>query len=325
MSAENQKPLNSGFGRQSTVADVLENVDVAGKVAVVTGGYSGIGLEAVKGLTAAGAEVIVPARSKERADAALASAGIAAAVIEMDLADLASVYACAAEIGDSHNCVDILLNNAGIMACPEMRAGPGWELQLAVNHIGHFVFTRELMPYLLNGDGARVVSTSSVGHKRSDIRWDDMHFEKTPYDKWAAYGQSKTANALYALELNNRRGGDGVKAFSVHPGGIMTPLQRHLEREEMIALGWLNEKGEMSEQAKGLMKTPEQGAATMVWAATSPLLDGFGGEYCEDCDIAPLNHEAAPRWSHVMPWAVDNENAKRLWDAIEAMVLSALA
>lgn len=325
MPAENQKPLNSGFGHQSTASDVLAGIDLAGKVVVVTGGYSGIGLEAVKAFTAAGAEVIVPARNKARADEALASAGVAAATIEMDLANLSSVYECAAEIGDAHNSVDILLNNAGVMACPETRVGPGWELQFAVNHIGHFVLTRELMPYLLNGNGARVVSTSSTAHKRTGILFDDIHFAKAPYDKWVAYGQSKTANALFALELNNRRSKDGVKAFSVHPGGIMTPLQRHLETAEMVALGWLDENGEMSEAVKALFKTPEQGAATMVWAATSAKLSDRGGEYCEDCDIAALNDETAPRWSHVMPWAVDDGDAKRLWAATEAMVLSAEA
>ncbi len=325
MSVSQQKPINSGFGHQSTSADVLKGIDLTGKVVVVTGGYSGIGLEAVKAFTGAGAEVIVPARSKERADAALASAGIAAATIEMDLANLTSVYECAAEIGDTHNNVDILLNNAGIMACPETRVGPGWEMQFAVNHIGHFVFTRELMAYLLNGKGARVVSTSSVAHRRSGIVFDDIHFNKAPYNKWVAYGQSKTANALFALELNNRRAKDGLKAFSVHPGGIMTPLQRHLPQEEMVALGWLDKNGELSEQAKTMFKTPEQGAATMVWAATSPALNDRGGEYCEDCDIAALADEKAPRWSHVAPWAADDDGAKKLWDATEAMVLSAEA
>lgn len=183
MAADRQHPLESGFGGRSSCADVLYGHDLRGKTAVVTGGYSGIGIEAVRALSEAGAEVIVPARSKVKADRELASAGIAAATIAMDLGDLASVYECAAEIGGAHEKIDYLFNNAGIMACPETHVGPNWEMQFAVNHIGHFVFTRELMPYLLNAGRARVVCTSSVAHKRSRIRFDDIHFEKEPYDK----------------------------------------------------------------------------------------------------------------------------------------------
>lgn len=325
MSAARQHPLGSGFGGRASAAEVLRGCDLAGKTAVVTGGYSGIGIEVVKALTAAGAEVIVPARNKGRADASLASAGVAAATVEMNLADLASVYECAAEIGDAHEKIDLLFNNAGIMACPETRVGPGWEMQFAVNHIGHFLFTRELMPYLLNAEGARVVTTSSVAHKRSRIRFDDIHFEKEPYDKWLAYAQSKTANALFALELNNRRGADGVKAFSVHPGAIMTPIQRHTSRAELMAMGWVTATGELTDDAKNWVKTPDQGAASLLWAGTSPLLNDRGGEYCEDCDIAAMSSEDAPRWIHVSPWAVDDDSAKKLWDVTELMVLAANA
>lgn len=326
MAAENQIPLNNGLGPYATTDQVMSGIRLDGRTAVVTGGYSGIGLEVVRALTAAGAEVIVPVRDKSSADRALASAGLAAATVDMDLGNLASVYECAAEIGDAHDHIDFLFNNAGIMACPETRVGPGWEMQFAVNHIGHFVFTRELMPYLLNAKGARVVCTSSVAHKRSRIRFDDIHFKREPYDKWIAYAQSKTANALFALELNNRRSGDGVKAFSVHPGGIMTPLQRHLEKRELIAMGWIDEKGEISEDAKKFVKTPDQGAATLLWAATSRQLDDRGGEYCENCDIAAMSGDAAgPRWAHAAPWITDDAAAKQLWAETEAMVLSAKA
>jgi NAD(P)-dependent dehydrogenase (short-subunit alcohol dehydrogenase family) len=325
MSAAHQHPLGSGFGGRSPAADVLRGHDLKGKTAVVTGGYSGIGMEVVRALTAVGAEVIVPARDKTKADAALASAGVAAATVAMDLGDLASVYECAAEIGDAHEKIDLLFTNAGVMACPETRMGPNWEMQFAVNHIGHFVFTKELMPYLLNARGARVVATSSVAHKRSRIRFDDIHFEKEPYDKWLAYAQSKTANALFALELNNRRGRDGVKAFSVHPGAIMTPIQRHTSRAELMAMGWVTATGELSDEAKDWVKTPDQGAASLLWAATSPLLDDRGGEYCEDCDIAAMAAGDAPRWIRVAPWAVDDDAAKRLWEVTERMVLAANA
>lgn len=325
MPAENQIPLNTGFGPKTAASEVMEGVDLAGKTAVVTGGYSGIGLEVVKALTAAGAEVIVPARNKARADEALASNGLAAAVVEMDLADLTSVYECAAEIGDAHNAIHFLFNNAGIMACPETRVGPGWEKQFAVNHLGHFVLARELMPYLLNAGGARVVTTSSVAHKRSKIRWDDIHFEQEPYDKWVAYGQSKTANALFALELNNRRGKEGVKSFSVHPGPSFTPIMRNITKEELVLMGWLTEEGEISEEAKEFIKTPDQGAASLLWAATSPQLEDRGGEYCEDCDIAAMSTPEEPRWRNVAEWAVDNDSAERLWTLSEDMVLSAQA
>lgn len=325
MPANNQIPLKSGFGPHTLASEVMNGVELAGKTAVVTGGYSGIGLETVKALTAAGAEVIVPARNRAKAAEALASNGVAAAVLEMDLANLTSVYECAAEIGDAHNAIHYLFNNAGIMACPETRVGPGWEMQFAVNHIGHFVFTRELMPYLLNAGGARVVTTSSVAHKRSKIRWNDVQFEQEPYDKWVAYGQSKTANALFALEVNNRRAKDGVKSFSVHPGPIMTPIMRHVTDQELVLMGWLNKDGSVTEEAKGYIKTPEQGAASLLWAATSPLLESRGGEYCEDCDIAAMSAPDEPRWRNVAEWAVDDAGARRLWEITEAMVLSAKA
>ncbi len=323
MATANQKPLGSGFGAKSTGAEIMAGVDLSGKTAVVTGGYSGIGLETTKALLGAGASVIVPARDKKKADENLSQAGLAVEVREMDLANLASVYGCAADIGDSHDKIDLLINNAGVMACPETRVGPGWEMQFAVNHIGHFEFTKALAPYLKNAGRARVVCLSSTGHKLSPIRWDDMHFTRDDYDKWAAYGQSKTANALFALELNRRMAVDGVKAFSVHPGGIVTPLQRHLSREEMTAMGWLDENGEIAEAVRAMFKTPEQGCSTTLWCATSPLLDDRGGEYCEDCDIAQLTSDDSPRWVHVAPHAVEDDAAARLWDETEKMILSA--
>lgn len=319
----NQHPLGSGFGPKPSAASIMTGVDLSGKTAVVTGGYSGIGLETVRALVGAGAKVIVPARDKSRADAALAAQGITATTVQMDLSDLASVGACAADIGDAHERVDLLINNAGIMACPEMRVGNGWEMQFAVNHIGHFVLTRELMPYLQNARAARVVCLSSLAHRRSPIRFEDIHFNNSGYDKWVAYGQSKTANALFARELDCRGRDRGVRAFSVHPGGIMTPLQRHLRNEEMVELGWIDESGEVPEAVQSFFKTPEQGAATTLWAATSAQLEGRGGEYCEDCDIAQLVSEDSPRYFHVAPWACDDEAAARLWDETQAMVLSA--
>ena len=323
MTAGDQKPLGSGFGAKSSAADVMDGVDLSGKTAIVTGGYSGIGLETTRALVAAGAEVIVPVRNIEKADKNLASIKGAVETRQMDLGDLVSVQNCAAEIAGNHDKIHILINNAGIMACAETRIGNNWEAQFATNHIGHFVFTKELMPYLKNANGARVVCLSSTAHRRSPIRWDDIHFQKTDYEKWDAYGQSKTANALFARNLNRLMSSDGIQAFSVHPGGIMTPLQRHLEKEEMMALGWVDESGEVPEALKAFFKTPEQGCSTTLWCATSELLNDRGGEYCEDCDIAQLASEDSPRYFHVDPWAADDDAAARLWDETEKMVLSA--
>lgn len=320
MSAAQQQPIKSGFGMKTSAAEVMEGVDLSGKTAIVTGGYSGIGLETTKALCAAGADVIVPVRNKAKADENLAAEGLSVETRQMDLGDLASVQDFAAGVAGGRDKVHLLINNAGIMACPETRIGPEWEGQFATNHIGHFVLTQELLPYLKNAGGARVVSLSSLAHKRSPIRWDDIHFQRNPYEKWEAYGQSKTANALFALELNRRNRDDGVQAFSVHPGGILTPLQRHLPNEEMVALGWVDENGEPSETAKAMFKTPDQGCATTLWCATSTQLDDRGGEYCEDCDIAQLATEDSPRYFHVAPWAVDEEAANRLWEVTEEMV-----
>jgi NAD(P)-dependent dehydrogenase (short-subunit alcohol dehydrogenase family) len=320
MAVENQKPLGSGFGAKSSSEEIMRGVDLSGKNAIVTGGYSGIGLETTKALKAAGANVIVPVRNKTKADENFNALGLTVETRAMDLADLASVQAFAADVMGRWDRVDLLINNAGIMACPETRVGPGWEAQFAVNHIGHFVLTRELAPCLKEAQGARVVSLSSLAHKRSPIRFEDIHFTTSDYQKWDAYAQSKTANALFALELNRQMESDGVKAFSVHPGGIMTPLQRHLDIEEMVALGWVDETGEIAQEAKAMFKTPEQGCTTTLWCATSAQLNDRGGEYCEDCDIAQLMDDSSPRYLHVAPWAADEEAAARLWVETEKML-----
>jgi NAD(P)-dependent dehydrogenase (short-subunit alcohol dehydrogenase family) len=304
-----QEPIGSGFGFESTAGDVLRGIDLTGRYAVVTGGASGLGLEVVRALTGAGAEVLVPARRPAQAQEALAD--VAGATVEqLDLGDLGSVAAFAERTLDAGRPIDLLIDNAAIMACPETRIGPGWEAQLATNHLGHFALTNRLWPLLRAGDGARVVAVSSLGHRRSPIRFDDLHFERG-YEKWAAYGQAKTANALFALHLDLLGRDHGVRAFSLHPGGILTPLQRHLTRDEMVGYGWIDEQGEPLMR----FKTPEQGAATTTWAATSPQLDGLGGVYCEDCDIARpmvLDGDAAPS-SGVAPHATDPEAAARLW------------
>ena len=321
MISEQQKPVNSGFGAKSEPAEVLAGVNLSGKIAVVTGGYSGIGLETVRALNACGARVLVPARRVEVAREALKGIVDDGDVIALDLADIQSVRACVASITSIVNSIDILINNAGVMACPETRVGDGWELQFAANHLGHFVLTLGLLPALKMSGNARVVVLSSTAHKISAIRWDDLHFA-SEYDKWQAYGQSKTADSLFAIALDERMKDSGIRAFSVHPGGIMTPLQRHLDLEEMIALGWLDKDGQPSAMAASMFKTPSQGATTTLWAATSPQLDNMGGVYCENCDVAALQQDGPEaRYVGVAPWAVDTEQAERLWTLSEKAIV----
>jgi NAD(P)-dependent dehydrogenase (short-subunit alcohol dehydrogenase family) len=300
-----QHQIGSGFGPRSTATEVLEGIDLSGRLAIVTGGYSGIGLETVRALAGAGAGVLVGARRPAHAAEVLAGLpGVA--VDELDLADLDSVRGFAARFLEGGRGVDLLINDAGIMACPETRVGPGWEAQFATNHLGHFALTNLLWPALAADGGARVVALSSGGHRRSAIRFDDLQFD-TGYEKWAAYGQSKTANVLFAVQLDALGQDAGVRAFAVHPGGILTPLQRHLSREEMMEAGWIDADGNTIMD----FKTPEQGAATSTWAATSPQLAGMGGVYCEDCDIA---EPAAPeRAGGVHAYAIDPDAAARLW------------
>ncbi|MGW3995695.1 SDR family NAD(P)-dependent oxidoreductase [Amycolatopsis sp. NPDC004772] len=302
-----QHKIGSGFGATTTAAEAVAGADLTGKLAVVTGGYSGIGLETTRALTGAGAHVVVPARRRETAGEALA--GIETTEVdELDLGDLESVRAFADRFLASGREIDLFIANAGIMACPETRVGPGWEAQFATNHLGHFALVNRLWPAI--AEGARVVSLSSRGHHYSPIRWDDVQFE-TGYEKWQAYGQAKTANVLFAVQLAQLGAEKGVHAFALHPGGIMTPLQRHLPRAEMIERGWIDEAGNYLME----FKTPEQGAATTVWAATSPQLAGLGGLYLEDCDVAELAPEDAEGLaaSGVRRYAVDREQAARLW------------
>ena len=321
-----QQPLPSGYGRDSVPSEVLSGTDVSGSVAVVTGGYSGLGLETTRALASSGAIVVVPARRPDHARTVLAdivdvldgdvTSSLAGAspgqvvVDELDLGDLSSVEAFADRVLGTGVSLDIVIDNAAIMACPETRIGPGWEAQFATNHLGHFALVNRLWPAIAADGGARVVSVSSTGHKLSPIRWDDPQFE-TGYDKWVAYGQAKTANALFAVHLDTLGEPDGVRAFAVHPGGIMTELQRHLPQEEMITMGWVDADGNVNE----LFKSPEQGASTSVWAATSPQLDGMGGVYCEDCDISLPTDVESPfaRYLGVDAHAIDPDQAARLW------------
>ena len=324
MAKSDQIPVASPFPAKTDGKDVLEGLDLHGKIAIVTGGYSGIGLETTRALAAKGAKVVVPVRSKAKAEENLTGIeGVQTAL--MDLADIASVKSFAEQMVSQLDHVDYVINNAGIMACPETRVGPGWEAQFGVNHMGHFALVKGLMPLLERSSGVRVICLSSTAHKMSGILWDDIQYANGGYDKWQAYGQSKTANALFANALSRRLKPTGGLAFSVHPGGIFTPLQRHLPQEEMVALGWIEADGSPTALAKEGFKTPEQGCSTTLWAATSALLNDKPGVYCEDCNIAAPVDPSSPmaRYYGVNDHAVDDEAAERLWEISETLLAEA--
>jgi len=319
-----QSPLHSGFGAASTARDVIAGIDLSGKNAIVTGGYSGIGVETTRALLDAGARVIVPARDMTKAKANLA--GMNAELVAMDLADPASINGLASSFLAKGEPLHLLINSAGIMACPLTRDARGYEMQFATNHLGHFQLTARLWPALRRAQGARVVSLSSLGHRYAQVDFDDWNFERREYDRWVAYGQSKTANALFALALDEWGAPHGVHAYSVHPGRIITDLARYMSREELQRVGGLDDQGRPIADLSRGMKNTEQGAATSIWAATSPLLNDIGGVYCEDCDIATLmpdDEVTATRSSSlssgVRRWATDPVAARRLWALSEAL------
>ena len=286
------------LGIDSTTTDVLAGTDLRDRVALVTGGYSGLGLATTRALAGAGAHVVVPARRPAAARQALE--GIQSVEVgEIDLADLDSVRRFAARFLATDRTIDMLIANAGVMACPETRVGPGWEAQFATNHLGHYALVHGLWPALAGGEGARVIVVSSGVDWSASIRWEDVQFRQG-YDKWAAYGQSKLANVLFAAQLDVLARSAGVRAFSVNPGYILTPLQRHLTRDEMVGAGWVDESGS---PLLPDFRAPEQGAATHVWAATSPELKDKGTAYCKACAVVRLvdddDHleEAARLWA----------------------------
>lgn len=324
-----QQALGSGFNAASTADEVMRGVDLAGRTAIVTGGHSGLGRETVRALAAAGARVLAPARDVARAEQALAAiAGVE--VWPMDLLDPASIDRFAGRFVVHGRPLDLLVLSAGVMALPTLqRDARGLELQFATNHIGHFQMTGRLWPALAAAAAARVVVVSSRGHRFAPVAFDDVQFTQRPYDRWAAYGQSKTANALFALELDRRGQAAGVRAFSAHPGGIVdTNLAQHLSAQELRAAGAIDAQGQPVIDPFNGLKTVAQGAATQLWCATSPRLAGLGGLYCEDVDVAPLVPQTATSdWldtagrnrAGVFAHAADPTAAQRLWQMSEAI------
>ncbi|ABC64161.1 SDR family NAD(P)-dependent oxidoreductase [Erythrobacter litoralis] len=316
----------SEFGFKSTADDVLADKDLSGKTAFITGGYSGLGQETARAMAAKGAHVIIAGRDMEKANAAAEEIrgqveGAQVDTIQCDLASLDSVRACGAEARERFDSIDLLINNAGVMACPQNETADGFEMQFGTNHLGHFLLTKELMPLVEKGagegDGARIVNLSSRGHHIDDVHLDDPNFENREYQKWASYGQSKTANILFSVGLENRFGHKGITSIAVHPGGIQTNLGRHMTDEDRV---WMRKrmKADSDEEMAKAFKSIPQGAATTCYAATEQSLQGHGGVYCEDCHVAEVDDESSD--GGVRSYAVDPARADALWALSEKMV-----
>ncbi len=304
-----QTPLDTPFGPYTTAQEVIRDIDLTGKTAVVTGGASNLGLETVRILAWRGARVIVPVRDIGTAGKMLCNIPNVE-LFAMDLLDPASVRSFADKFVIEHGSLDILILSAGVMATPLFRDAEGHEGQFATNHLGHFRLTAALWPALCAAKNARVIVLSSRGHQLGGFALEDLDFVQRPYDKWLAYGQAKTANALFAVAVDARGINHGVRAFSVHPGSILGPLARHLSQEEIDSFGAIDNNGQPVIDPDRDMKTPQQGAATTIWCATAPELAGIGGVYCENCDIAPV--ERQERFG-VRPFAIDPNTAEALW------------
>jgi NAD(P)-dependent dehydrogenase (short-subunit alcohol dehydrogenase family) len=321
-----QAPINSKYNFFSTAKEAIGNINLHGKTAIVTGGYSGIGLETAKVLAEAGATVIVPARTIEKAKKAVAE--IPDIELEtLDLMNPASIDAFAERFITSNRQLDILINSAGIMASPLIRDERGYEAQFATNHLGHFQLAARLWPALKKSGNARVIAVSSRAHRLGGVNFEDPNFEHTEYDKWKGYAQSKSANVLFAAELNRLGKEFGVRAFAVHPGLIPTTDLGRFSDTGKITKQEIrtnnkpvndDKKTSNNEQANEF-KTIEQGAATSVWCATSDELNGMGGVYCEDCNIAEAVSADSLKANGVRPWAIDPDYAKKLWQLSEKL------
>jgi NAD(P)-dependent dehydrogenase (short-subunit alcohol dehydrogenase family) len=314
----NPEPIQSQFGFDSTAAEVIEGVDLSGRRAIVTGGSSGIGVETARALAAAGGEVTLAVRNTDAGERA--AADITATTgnsVHVGLLDLAEQRSVAAFVAEWSGPLDLLINNAGVMLPNLQRTPEGWELTFATNHLGHFALALGLHDALAAAGDARIVSLSSAGHRRSPVIFDDINFNSRPYDPGGAYGQSKTANALFAVEGARRWGSDGITANAVQPGLVgATNLNRHLDADALAAVRASAPYAETFDESKLRHKTAEQGAATSVFVATSPLLAGIGGRYFEDCNQAPIIDPNVPNSTifGVAAYALDPANANRLWE-----------
>ena len=312
----------SQYGAQTTADEVLADVDLTGKIVLVTGGYSGIGREAARAMAAKGAHIVIAGRDADslstEAKALAEETGATIDTLEVDLASLDSIRQAGKDARERFDRIDILVNNAGVMACPQGTTADGFERQFGTNHIGHFALTGELWPLLEKGSDKRIVNLSSRAHHISPVHFDDIHFETREYEKWSSYGQSKTANVLFTVGLQDRFGSNGFTAYAVHPGGIMTNLGRHLTQEDTAALV---ERIRKSAEAEGKepqgFKTIPQGAATTCFAATAAI-DAEDAVYCEDAHIAESEEDSG--MYGVRSYAVDRDAANRLWTLSEEMI-----
>ncbi|WP_243773716.1 SDR family NAD(P)-dependent oxidoreductase [Actinomadura barringtoniae] len=313
------------FDKNSTAAEVVAGHDLTGKEVIVTGGASGLGAETARVLALAGARVVVAGRDAGRGEAAVRrlreeTGNRAVEFSELDLGSLASVRAFTERYAATGRSLHLLINNAGVMASPLTYTEDGFESQFGTNHLGHFALTAGLRPALAAaGGGARVVALSSRAHRRGDIDLDDPNYRHRPYDPWESYGQSKSANALFAVELTERWATDGITANALNPGAIMTDLQRHIATGELQDMGWADADGNrITPQG---WKTVEQGAATTIWAAVAPELEGVGGHYLDDCAIAtPWTADDQPPFGHYLARILDPERAERLWTLSEKLI-----
>jgi NAD(P)-dependent dehydrogenase (short-subunit alcohol dehydrogenase family) len=305
----------AAFGSESTTDDVLGDADLSDVNVLITGTSAGLGVETARALSSRGATVVGVVRDATKAQAALDEAGAGSVgLYEADLASLGSIRAFTDRfLADGHDRIDVLIANAGVMGTPQSTTADGFELQFGTNHLGHFVLVNRLMPLLVTDSPARIVMLSSAGHRFSNVDLDDPGFEHTPYDPWLAYGRAKTANVLFAVELDRRLRDRGVRAAAIHPGGIATELGRHLTDESMAAL--IEARGER----EMIWKTVPQGAATSVWTGFVAGADEVGGRYCEDCAVSPVitDTNQAPG---VMAYALDPDTAAALWTRSEELV-----
>ncbi|MDP2130296.1 MAG: SDR family NAD(P)-dependent oxidoreductase [Erythrobacter sp.] len=308
----------STFGHSSTTDEVLAGKDMAGQTVFITGANSGLGQETARAMAACGAHIIMAGRDQAKLDEAAAAIraqhpDASLDTIICDLGNLASIRACGDEARKRFTAIDLLINNAGVMACPLMHTADGFEMQFGTNHLGHFALTAELLPLIEAGNAKRIVNLSSRGHHFAPVDLDDPNFTERPYDPWQSYGHSKTANILFTVGLEARFAAKGIHAYAVHPGGIRTNLGRHMT-EEMTAA--LIERVTKSDSGFA-WKTIPQGAATSCWAATASELEGTGGVYCEDCHVAAVDNQSSE--GGVRSYALDPAAAERLWTLSEQL------